>query len=318
MPEVCATSKIPPHTESSLKEESSSDDHKPLNNKCMGCGLFIQDQYIFKVLPDMQWHERCLKCSECMCKLNENTTCFVKNGQAYCKHDYIRLFSVKCDKCGQLVKRNDLVMKSRSKTFHYECFSCNVCHKKLQPGDEYQLVNDLLFCKEDLAMLNSNSNQQPQFNSPTFLNHHSHLHQNQQLYLGNLQAYVAPSAMLTPESSTSNSTLSSFSPNTNSSTSTTGSSSVVDSPASSTHSLANLSNTSITLNNTRANHSYLFNSSSLPAHNAGFTPLTTTTNGGEPNAKQHLYVGATDLHDKEGKQTHKLKNGKLKASGSKK
>ena len=60
------------------------------SNLCIGCGLLIKDQYIYKVLPDMQWHESCLKCSECDCKLEENSTCFVKNGKAFCKTDYAK------------------------------------------------------------------------------------------------------------------------------------------------------------------------------------------------------------------------------------
>jgi hypothetical protein len=57
---------------------------------CLGCGLLIQDKFVFQVLPDTHWHEHCLKCAECDCKLNENGTCFVKNGKAYCKLDYNR------------------------------------------------------------------------------------------------------------------------------------------------------------------------------------------------------------------------------------
>ena len=76
---------------------------------------------------------------------------------------------------------------------------------------------------------------------------------------------------------------------------------IVDSPASSTHSMANLSNTSITLNTRGANHSYLFNSTSnsVPVHGSGsFNPVNAATSNSEMNAK--LYAGGSDLHDKEG------------------
>ena len=75
------------------KVDSTMNNYGPQTNMgslCMGCGLVIKDQYIYKVLPDMQWHESCLKCSECDCKLEENSTCFVKNGKAYCKNDYAK------------------------------------------------------------------------------------------------------------------------------------------------------------------------------------------------------------------------------------
>ncbi len=57
---------------------------------CTSCSQPIRDQYIYKVTSDMQWHEECLKCVECDCKLIENATCFVKNGKPYCKNDYLK------------------------------------------------------------------------------------------------------------------------------------------------------------------------------------------------------------------------------------
>ncbi len=57
---------------------------------CFGCGAHIHDQYILKVAPDLEWHATCLKCSECGQYLDENCTCFVRNGKAYCKSDYFR------------------------------------------------------------------------------------------------------------------------------------------------------------------------------------------------------------------------------------
>ena len=57
---------------------------------CMGCGGEIHDQYILRVAPDLEWHAACLKCSECQMFLDENCTCFVRDGKTYCKKDYVR------------------------------------------------------------------------------------------------------------------------------------------------------------------------------------------------------------------------------------
>lgn len=57
---------------------------------CMGCGSQIHDQYILRVAPDLEWHAACLKCTECHQFLDENCTCFVKDGKTYCKRDYVR------------------------------------------------------------------------------------------------------------------------------------------------------------------------------------------------------------------------------------
>jgi insulin gene enhancer protein ISL-1 len=57
---------------------------------CVGCGGEIHDQYILRVAPNLEWHAACLKCSECQMFLDENCTCFVRDGKTFCKKDYAR------------------------------------------------------------------------------------------------------------------------------------------------------------------------------------------------------------------------------------
>ena len=57
---------------------------------CVGCGGQIQDQYILRVAPDLEWHASCLKCADCNQYLDETCTCFVRDGKTYCKRDYVR------------------------------------------------------------------------------------------------------------------------------------------------------------------------------------------------------------------------------------
>ena len=57
---------------------------------CVGCGGQIHDQYILRVAPNLEWHAACLKCSECQMYLDENCTCFVRDGKTFCKKDYMR------------------------------------------------------------------------------------------------------------------------------------------------------------------------------------------------------------------------------------
>jgi hypothetical protein len=57
---------------------------------CVGCGSPIQDQYILRVAPDLEWHASCLKCVECGIFLDENCTCFVRDGKTFCRRDYVR------------------------------------------------------------------------------------------------------------------------------------------------------------------------------------------------------------------------------------
>jgi len=102
-------------------------------------------------------------------------------------------------------------MKSKHKTYHFDCFFCDSCNKKLLPGDEYQMKEESLNCKDCTLITQSSS-----LTNTTSINTiNSNQHQNQ-IYVG----YTSMS--ITPDS------LTSFSPSTNSSTSS--SNSMVDSP----------------------------------------------------------------------------------------
>ena len=59
-------------------------------SQCVGCGGQIHDQFILRVAPNLEWHAACLKCCECQMFLDENHTCFVREGKTYCKKDYVR------------------------------------------------------------------------------------------------------------------------------------------------------------------------------------------------------------------------------------
>ncbi|CRL00810.1 CLUMA_CG014062, isoform A [Clunio marinus] len=119
-------------------------------SSCVGCGREIQDQYILRVAPDLEWHAACLKCQECQQFLDENCTCFVRDGKTYCKRDYVRLFGTKCDKCGCSFRKNDFVMRAKTKIYHIKCFRCTACERQLKPGDEFALrEGGTLYCKND-------------------------------------------------------------------------------------------------------------------------------------------------------------------------
>ncbi len=186
---------------------------------CQGCRKPIKDQFIFKVLPDIHWHESCLKCNECNISLTD--TCFIRNSKPYCRTDYLKLFNNQnpptqphhCDKCNLTLNRHDLIIRSKDRTFHLDCFKCSICVRKLSPGDEYSHqpeLNDLLLCKHDA--LNSQYSPTPKLFLNTITNRYNQ----------------SSTMSLTPENSTSNS-LCSLSPSTTSSSSSS-SSSVTDSP----------------------------------------------------------------------------------------
>lgn len=61
-----------------------------------------------------------------------------------------RLFGAKCVRCDSTFKDSDLVMRSSAGIFHFDCFRCVTCSKRLLPGDEYSSSkNGNVFCKSD-------------------------------------------------------------------------------------------------------------------------------------------------------------------------
>ncbi|NXK17910.1 ISL2 protein, partial [Arenaria interpres] len=61
---------------------------------CAGCGGRIQDPFLLRVSPDLEWHVACLKCAECGQPLDE-------------------LFGIKCAQCRASFSSSDLVMRAR-------------------------------------------------------------------------------------------------------------------------------------------------------------------------------------------------------------
>ena len=58
--------------------------------ECAGCGCVIAERYLLRAL-DRYWHEDCLKCSCCDCRLGEvGSTLFTKANLLLCRRDYLR------------------------------------------------------------------------------------------------------------------------------------------------------------------------------------------------------------------------------------
>ncbi|XP_015920236.1 LIM/homeobox protein Lhx9 [Parasteatoda tepidariorum] len=133
---------------------SSSDfDTPPPPNDCAGCGRHIVDRYYLNAV-DLQWHVYCLKCHKCKAQLDEELSCFWKDGHIYCKEDYYRLFSSKrcCSRCQQGIHAQELVMRARDLVFHIHCFTCAWCNTALTQGDYFGLRDNLVYCRTHYEM----------------------------------------------------------------------------------------------------------------------------------------------------------------------
>ena len=100
--------------------------------ECAGCGKRIVERYLLKAL-DIFWHEDCLKCGCCDCRLGEvGSSLFVKANLILCKRDYLRLFgnTGACSACNKIIPAYEMVMRAKYNVYHLECFACFACQHR--------------------------------------------------------------------------------------------------------------------------------------------------------------------------------------------
>lgn len=107
-----------------------------------------------KVL-DKSWHVQCVKCSECQCALNEK--CFSRESKLYCRSDFFKLYGTKCAGCKTGLCPEDMVRRAVDKVYHLACFSCSLCRKELQTGEQLFLVQGEKFLCEKCYQLSIQS-----------------------------------------------------------------------------------------------------------------------------------------------------------------
>ncbi|XP_028587965.2 rhombotin-1 isoform X1 [Podarcis muralis] len=100
---------------------------------CAGCNRKIKDRYLLKAL-DKYWHEDCLKCACCDCRLGEvGSTLYTKANLILCRRDYLRLFGTtgNCAACSKLIPAFEMVMRARDNVYHLDCFACQLCNQRV-------------------------------------------------------------------------------------------------------------------------------------------------------------------------------------------
>ncbi|XP_065159066.1 LIM domain only protein 3-like isoform X2 [Atheta coriaria] len=119
--------------------------------ECAGCCKPITDRYLLKAL-DLYWHEDCLKCGCCDCRLGEvGSTLYTKANLILCKRDYLRLFGNigYCAACSKIIPAFEMVMRARSNVYHLECFACQQCNHRFCVGDRFYLCENKILCEYD-------------------------------------------------------------------------------------------------------------------------------------------------------------------------
>ncbi|XP_012278273.1 LIM domain only protein 3 [Orussus abietinus] len=131
--------------------KSESSKHGSTQQECAGCGKTITERYLLKAL-DVFWHEDCLKCGCCDCRLGEvGSTLYTKANLILCKRDYLRLFGNTgfCAACSKTIPAFEMVMRARTNVYHLECFACQQCSQRFCVGDRFYLCENKILCEYD-------------------------------------------------------------------------------------------------------------------------------------------------------------------------
>uniref|UniRef100_A0A2K6A389 LIM domain only protein 3 n=1 Tax=Mandrillus leucophaeus TaxID=9568 RepID=A0A2K6A389_MANLE len=115
---------------------------------CAGCNRKIKDRYLLKAL-DKYWHEDCLKCACCDCRLGEHLK---RCGSIYIQQITIAwLFGVtgNCAACSKLIPAFEMVMRAKDNVYHLDCFACQLCNQRFCVGDKFFLKNNMILCQTD-------------------------------------------------------------------------------------------------------------------------------------------------------------------------
>ncbi|XP_028919564.1 LIM/homeobox protein Lhx6 isoform X1 [Ornithorhynchus anatinus] len=137
-----------PSTPSVCSPPSAASSSGPAAGKniCSSCGLEILDRYLLKV-NNLIWHVRCLECSVCRTSLRQQSSCYIKNKEIFCKVDYFSRFGTKCARCGRQIYASDWVRRARGNAYHLACFACFSCKRQLSTGEEFGLVEEKVLCR---------------------------------------------------------------------------------------------------------------------------------------------------------------------------
>ncbi|XP_014216898.1 rhombotin-1-like isoform X2 [Copidosoma floridanum] len=131
--------------------KSETNKNGSTQQECHGCNKTIKERYLLKAL-DAYWHEDCLKCSCCDCRLGEvGSTLYFKANLILCRRDYLRLFgnTGHCSACNKPIPAFEMVMRAKTNVYHLECFACQQCYHRFCVGDRFYLCENKILCEYD-------------------------------------------------------------------------------------------------------------------------------------------------------------------------
>lgn len=123
------------------QQQKQNQKQKQNDNICAACLKPIRERYLLVAL-DKQWHEDCLKCACCDCRLGEvGSSLFTHADKILCRRDFLRIFGQagNCAACKKSIPPYELVMRANENAYHMECFACQQCQYRFCVGDRFHL-----------------------------------------------------------------------------------------------------------------------------------------------------------------------------------
>lgn len=138
----CKRNRRPDKQQDSPKATTISD-KQTTSNVCAACLKPIKERYLLVAL-DKHWHEDCLKCACCDCRLGEvGSSLFTHSDKILCRRDFLRIFGQPghCAACKKSIPPYELVMRANQNAYHMECFACQQCQCRFCVGDKFYLTD---------------------------------------------------------------------------------------------------------------------------------------------------------------------------------
>ncbi|EZA53965.1 Rhombotin-1 [Ooceraea biroi] len=134
-----------------VSSKSETNKNGSTQHVCASCHKTITERFLLKA-SDLYWHEDCLKCQCCDCRLGEvGSTFYSKANLRLCKRDYLRLFGNTgfCAACNKQIPAFEMVMRARTNVYHLDCFACQQCTHRFCVGDRFYLCENKILCEYD-------------------------------------------------------------------------------------------------------------------------------------------------------------------------
>ncbi|XP_057295864.1 paxillin-like isoform X3 [Hydractinia symbiolongicarpus] len=115
------------------KPYCEDDYHEKFAPKCFACNGPILDSCVTSM--DRTWHPEHFVCAECSRPFGDSGF-HEKDGKAYCRDDYFKMFAPKCSGCNQAIIDN--YISALNGHWHPQCFVCMECHQPFQNGSFFE------------------------------------------------------------------------------------------------------------------------------------------------------------------------------------